>query len=430
MKVLIVDDELVSRTKMKTIISGFAPCTAVDSGSAAVAAFEKALRENKPFNIILLDINMPEMDGTEALYKIREIENKATLPKEKQAIIIMVTSHSDKDNIITCLQAGCNDYVVKPFNKEIISEKLDKHTSIQPAPTDTKKNIQQSSTKTASDIVEEVMAGSKSGIIKLPSMPQINIKFKKLINERAEVKEIANLLQQDMAISAKLISLSNSIFYRGSVENKTMEQAIARLGLASTKQCVDVISSRGFYGIINKKYIEYVNSLWKHSLACAYASQTIAGFANLKNPEEFFSFGLMHDIGKLVLLLTVSKLEDEGRYGDGIEMEELYKSIDEQHAGFGATILEKWKSPAPLIHIAKYHDNLDKDKANPVSKKLLVIHLSNLLVKSMGYCVTQEPEVDLENTDSALILELDSEKISETKKMVRKQMDEQSKIIS
>ena len=127
MKILVVDDELVSRQKMKKIMDGFGQCETVESGTAAIAAFQKALEEGVPFGFVTLDINMPEMDGTETLFNIREIERKKKILKEKQVIIIMVTSLSDKDSVIACIQAGCNDYVVKPFNKEIIREKFDKH---------------------------------------------------------------------------------------------------------------------------------------------------------------------------------------------------------------------------------------------------------------------------------------------------------------
>ncbi len=429
MKILIVDDELVSRTKMETIISDFALCTAVDSGSAAVTAFEKALRDNKPFNIILLDINMPEMDGTETLFKIREIENKTTPPKEKQTIIIMVTSHSDKDNIITCIQAGCNDYVVKPFNKKIIREKLDKHIQIPPK-TNSNEGVQPPSGKPTADILKEAIAGSKSGSIKLPSMPQINTRFKKLIKEGADAKKIANLLKQDVAISAKLISLSNSIIYRGAQENKTLEQAFARLGLAVTMQYVEVISNQSLYSAFNEIHIEYATSLWKHNLSCAYASQTLAAFANFKKPQEFFTLGLLHDIGKLMLLHSISNLDVEGRYTDKNEKEELYKGIEEHHADCGATILKKWKCSDLHICIARHHDHPETFKPNPVLKELLIVHLSNLLVKSLGYSVTQQPEIDLEYTDSAIRLELDSGKITETKKMVQERMDKLIQIIS
>jgi len=126
MKTLVVDDELVSRKKMQKIMVNLGECEAVESGSAAIAAFKKALGNGTPFDLITLDIAMPEMDGTEVLFEIREIEKEKKIPKEKQVKILMVTSHSDRDNIITCIQAGCDDYIVKPFDRDMVFKKLEK----------------------------------------------------------------------------------------------------------------------------------------------------------------------------------------------------------------------------------------------------------------------------------------------------------------
>ena len=126
MKTLVVDDELVSRKKMQKIMENFGECEAVESGSAAIATFKKALESWMPFDLITLDVLMPKMDGTEVLYTIREIEKEKKIPGEKQVKILMVTSHSDKDTIITSIQAGCDDYIVKPFDREVIIKKLEK----------------------------------------------------------------------------------------------------------------------------------------------------------------------------------------------------------------------------------------------------------------------------------------------------------------
>lgn len=126
MKALVVDDELVSRKKLQKIMESLGECEAVESGSAAIAAFQKALENGMPFDLITLDVLMPKMDGTEVLYTIREIEKEKKIPKEKQVKILMVTSHSDKDTIITCIQAGCDDYIVKPFDREAVFKKLGK----------------------------------------------------------------------------------------------------------------------------------------------------------------------------------------------------------------------------------------------------------------------------------------------------------------
>ena len=124
MRVLIVDDELVSRNKMLKIMGNFADCVAVDSGKAAIKAFQEAWEIWEPFDLTTLDISMPGMDGTEVLYEIRKIENVKKIPKEKHIKILMVTSHADRDTVITCIQAECNDYIVKPFDKEVVLGKI------------------------------------------------------------------------------------------------------------------------------------------------------------------------------------------------------------------------------------------------------------------------------------------------------------------
>jgi two-component system chemotaxis response regulator CheY len=134
MRVLVVDDELVSRKKMEKIMIAFGDCVAVDSGEAALKAIETAMEKGDPFNLITLDVSMPQMDGTEVLYEIRRIEKQRNIPKENQSKVIMVTAQSDKDTVITCVQAGCDGYVVKPFDRAIIAGKLKKLGMSAPEP--------------------------------------------------------------------------------------------------------------------------------------------------------------------------------------------------------------------------------------------------------------------------------------------------------
>lgn len=126
MRVLIVDDELVSRTKMLKIMECFGECESVENGSEAMTAFTNAWENWRPFNLITLDVSMPGMDGTEVAARIREIEHAKNVSEEKRAKILMVTGHSDKGTVYTSLQAGCNDYILKPFSKETIIKKLRK----------------------------------------------------------------------------------------------------------------------------------------------------------------------------------------------------------------------------------------------------------------------------------------------------------------
>ena len=126
MKILVVDDELVSRKKMQKIMDGLGECAAAASGGEALNLFKQAMESGAPFDLVTLDVVMPGMDGTEVLYEIREIERRKHPPKEKRTKILMVTSQSDKDTVITCIQAQCDDYIVKPFDREKIMKKIEK----------------------------------------------------------------------------------------------------------------------------------------------------------------------------------------------------------------------------------------------------------------------------------------------------------------
>jgi two-component system, chemotaxis family, chemotaxis protein CheY len=126
MRILVVDDESVSRRKMELIMRSFGQCDTVESGAAAIESFANAWENWAPFDLISLDLLMPEMNGDEVIKKIREMEKNKSVPEDKQVRIMVVTAKSDKDSIITCIQAGCNEYIVKPFDRPIVQEKLAK----------------------------------------------------------------------------------------------------------------------------------------------------------------------------------------------------------------------------------------------------------------------------------------------------------------
>jgi len=126
MKILIVEDEKISQKKMEIIMSKYGCCHLVANGAIAVAMFQKAWEEKAPFDIITLDITLHEMSGTEVLIQIRELEDAMKLLFPLKAKVVMVTSHTDRDNINSCITCGANDYLVKPFSDETISKCLRK----------------------------------------------------------------------------------------------------------------------------------------------------------------------------------------------------------------------------------------------------------------------------------------------------------------
>ncbi|NOX34693.1 MAG: response regulator [Deltaproteobacteria bacterium] len=125
MKILVVDDELVSRKKMMKLVADFGQCDGVKNGKAAISAVKTALEEWKLYNLITLDISMPDISGTQVLSNIRELEKERGLDSEEKAKILMVTSHSDIKTVKACV-GKCDGYVIKPFNKDAMVEKMKK----------------------------------------------------------------------------------------------------------------------------------------------------------------------------------------------------------------------------------------------------------------------------------------------------------------
>ncbi len=124
MKILVVDDEVVSRKKMGKIMDDLGECCIAESGTEAITAFNEAWSLGMPFDLILLDINMPDISGIEVLNRIRQIEKDKSLAKSHCVKVMMVTSYSDKDLVVDCMKAGCNNYIVKPFDRDRVLDKL------------------------------------------------------------------------------------------------------------------------------------------------------------------------------------------------------------------------------------------------------------------------------------------------------------------
>jgi putative nucleotidyltransferase with HDIG domain len=311
---------------------------------------------------------------------------------------------------------------VKPFDKEMIIKKLEKIEPAEPLGAGDTENVQASPPEAKTSIIKEIISRFKRGEVNLPSVPHIDIKFKEMIDKGANLQEVAELLKQDVAISFKLISVANSVYYRGAAENKTVGQAVNRLGFDTTRQYVEAISNRTLYNTDNKKFVGLLEKLWEHSLSCAYASQIVSEVLKLKLRDDAFTMGLMHDIGKLVLLRIFAEMEMSDKLGEELSGVELLDDVDTHHSKFGAAILRRWDFSSGYVQIAMYHDNLEE--AYSVSKELMVVHFANLLVKSMGYDLGQQVEIDLEDAESMRFLRLNSTMIGEAKGQVKERMEE------
>ena len=117
MKVLIAEDDLTGRLLLQNLLAPHGRVHAVADGRGAVEAFKRAALKRQPFDLICLDLMMPEMDGQAALKEIRVLEESAGVLPGKGVKILMTTALGDAKNVFTAFRELCDGYLVKPIDK-------------------------------------------------------------------------------------------------------------------------------------------------------------------------------------------------------------------------------------------------------------------------------------------------------------------------
>jgi two-component system, chemotaxis family, chemotaxis protein CheY len=117
MKTLIVEDDFTSRLLLQELLKPFGEVHIAVNGREAVSAVGAALEANQPYNLICLDIMMPEMDGHEALKCIRNKELERGIAPASGSKIIMTTALDQSKSIISAFRALCDAYLVKPIDR-------------------------------------------------------------------------------------------------------------------------------------------------------------------------------------------------------------------------------------------------------------------------------------------------------------------------
>ena len=135
MKTLIVEDDMSSRFIMQAFLTRYGECFVAVNGREAVDAFRLARDEGKPYDLICMDIMMPEMDGQEALEQIRGLEESEDVPSSQSVRIFMTTALQDTKNVMTAFRSLCDAYLFKPIDQNKLLENLQKFELIPPAGT-------------------------------------------------------------------------------------------------------------------------------------------------------------------------------------------------------------------------------------------------------------------------------------------------------
>lgn len=126
MRILIAEDDLVSRKFLSGFLSKYGECDIVVDGLEALDAYLMSLKEERPYDLICLDIMMPKVDGVKVLKAIRDMETQKGILPEKRAKIIMTTALAEADFVHNAFEIGCEAYAAKPIDTTKLLEVIKK----------------------------------------------------------------------------------------------------------------------------------------------------------------------------------------------------------------------------------------------------------------------------------------------------------------
>lgn len=131
MRSLIVEDDFNSRIVLKYFLEEYGNCDIAVNGSEASEAFKMALASKKPYDLICLDINLPDKNGHQILNELRLMEKEMGVTSVNAVKVFMTTAMEDVKNVFEAFYGLCTEYLTKPIGKEKLVEKLKGHGLIK-----------------------------------------------------------------------------------------------------------------------------------------------------------------------------------------------------------------------------------------------------------------------------------------------------------
>ena len=249
-------------------------------------------------------------------------------------------------------------------------------------------------------------------LAKIDDLASLPVVIKNVIqitrNPKSSAMEVARAISCDPALASKVLKMANSALYGFPQKITTISHSIVILGFANIKNLVltvsmfDMLPAKGGGEHFDRE------GFWEHSLACGVTSKLLANRVGIKDVEGAFLWGLLHDLGKVVL--------DTYFNDDFTEVVSLAKEVGilikdaEQrllgfdHAEVGGILADKWNLPPALIKVIRFHHN--PPLAYESMRMAAIVHLADILCRAIGLGNGGDSKVPCINEESWKLLNL------------------------
>lgn len=222
--------------------------------------------------------------------------------------------------------------------------------------------------------------------LELVSAPTIYTQLNSIIQDpNSSADDISTVITTDPALTTRLLKVVNSPYYGFPSQITTISRAITIIGTSELVQLVlatSVINS--FKGIPND--LMNMEEFWTHSVACAITSSLLAKQCKFPAAEHFFTAGLLHNIGALVLYQSVPELAREAinsaRFGNEPLHHAENRILGFDHCAAGEALIKSWRLPASLMEVTRYHHT--PTMAEEFKTEVATVHIADIIVTSTG----------------------------------------------
>ncbi|NLC24303.1 MAG: HDOD domain-containing protein [Oxalobacter sp.] len=227
---------------------------------------------------------------------------------------------------------------------------------------------------------------------RLPSLPHVLLRLMAMCQkDNTTISDLAGLIEQDPAMTHKILQVASSPAYRHLGQQNKLEQSLITLGTHLVRMVV--INESVFQNFNNLPAFQHqdLHFFWLHSLKTAIIARKAAWYMGLSNIDEAYLAGLMHDIGRLALLAVVPDLyQDLFTLPDTSGLcEKEYETLGIDHAEAGAALIRQWDFGTAFAESVAHHHSTLAPQALPDNLARL-IHMSNRLAE----CAPDDPAIE------------------------------------
>jgi HD-like signal output (HDOD) protein len=242
------------------------------------------------------------------------------------------------------------------------------------------------STGTEADRVALTVPRLISKVKEIVSLPDIYQKLMEVIDDPlSSASDVADVISCDPGLTARLLRIVNSAFYSFPSKIETVSQGVTILG---TKELCDLALATSVMKMFDSalKGLMDMDLFWHHSIGCGVFARKLALFRHEPNAERFFVMGILHDIGRLILLSHTPRIIGEAMLAASRTRNALYV-LEKQMLGFthtdvGTALLKAWNLPASHQEAVATHHN--PSKARRFKQEAATIHVADILATAMG----------------------------------------------